>query len=530
MTSPPYPHPTFKELATVDWASTASILAGCTPVYEAITTNPALLNQLLNQLPTDTHLAPMCERYDFLDKLVLYDDTTAQIRVRLHLYRAGYFDRPHPHRWDFFAGIYRGSYLHRIFGRDTEFDEDTDPRTLRPLIERIERPGSTYALDHATVHTVQAEADTISILVRGPATSDRFLILDAVEGRSFWVYGAAHETAEQRAAKQMTTTQLGAAIDRARHLTSLAAGTRAATGATNTETPMSDDAMQGMLFGTVDTDADDHAGTDPGTTEIRVCALNVNSPNLQRAQRLADWLLKTRSNTLVLTEMQPSDGGRLIMSVLEAEGFTITCGSGWQESRYLTIIASRGFTVASVQPPAFDPRIIAVDLTASTTQTTQDDAAQNASHGQAGRTVRVIGVYGPTNGMTEESSQRRRDFQQRIIGYLTSISHPNMIVAGDLNVVEPGHRPHLPAFADHDYAFYTGLVDLGLTDAYRALQPTATDHSWISDRFGSQRLDHTLISASTGQITTCNYDHQPRTQQMSDHAALITTIQVTATQ
>ncbi|TDD68411.1 hypothetical protein E1293_36960 [Actinomadura darangshiensis] len=237
MTSPPYPHPTFKELAAIDWTSAASVLAGCTPVYEAIATNSALLNQLLNQLPADTHLATMCERYDFLDKLVLYDDTTAKVRVRLHLYRAGYFDRPHPHRWDFFAGIYRGSYVHRIFGRDTEFDEDTDPRALRPLIERIERPGSTYALDHATVHTVQAEADTISILVRGPATSDRFLILDAVEGRSFWVYGAAHETAEQRAAKQMTAAQLAATIDRVRQLTGLAADTPAATAAATRETP-----------------------------------------------------------------------------------------------------------------------------------------------------------------------------------------------------------------------------------------------------------------------------------------------------
>lgn len=223
------PHPTFKELAAIDWTSTGSALAGCTPVYEAITTEPALLGKLLDQLPGDGHLAPMCERYDFLDKLVLYDDTSAQVRVRLHLYRPGYFDRPHPHRWDFFAGIYRGSYLHRIFGRATDFDEDTDPRTLRPLIERTERPGSSYALDHDTVHTVQAQADTISILIRGPATSDRFLILDAEAGRSFWVYGAAHETPEQRAAKQMTATQLAATIDRVRQLTGLAVTARPAT-------------------------------------------------------------------------------------------------------------------------------------------------------------------------------------------------------------------------------------------------------------------------------------------------------------
>jgi hypothetical protein len=209
----------FTSLSAIDWADTASILEGCTPVYEALRAdNGALIGQLLDALPGDPHLAPMCERYDFLDKLVLYDADDGQARVRLHLYRDGYFDRPHPHRWSFFAGLYRGEYVHRIFGRDTDFGENTDPRTLRPIIERIERPGTPYALDHTTVHTVQARADTISLLVRGPAARDRFLILDAQAGTSFWVSGAADESAAERAAKQMTPEQLGDCIARVRWL------------------------------------------------------------------------------------------------------------------------------------------------------------------------------------------------------------------------------------------------------------------------------------------------------------------------
>lgn len=214
------PHPSIAGLGTVDWTDLGSVREGCMPVYEAVTTDPGLLPALLDNLAVDDHLAPMCERYDFLDKLVLHDDPRAQVRVRLHLYRHGYYDRPHPHRWDFFAGIYRGSYLHKIYGRDQDFNEDTDPRALRPLIERTERPGCTYALHHSTVHTVQAKADTISILVRGPATSDKFLVLDADAGRAFWVYGTAQETAEQRAAKQMSPAQLSDTIDRVRQLTS----------------------------------------------------------------------------------------------------------------------------------------------------------------------------------------------------------------------------------------------------------------------------------------------------------------------
>ena len=46
------------------------------------------------------------------------------------------------------------------------------------------------------------------------------------------------------------------------------------------------------------------------------------------------WLLATKSNTLVLTEMRPSEGGRHILACLQAEGFTTTCTPGWTDSRY----------------------------------------------------------------------------------------------------------------------------------------------------------------------------------------------------
>jgi hypothetical protein len=51
------------------------------------------------------------------------------------------------------------------------------------------------------------------------------------------------------------------------------------------------------------------------------------------------------------------------------------------------------------------------------------------------------------------------------------------------------------------------LLSLGLCDAYRELNPAGCDHSWINPRFGSQRLDHTLVSVAAGEIRTCAYDH-----------------------
>ncbi|MGH3991629.1 MAG: hypothetical protein ACRDSN_04090, partial [Pseudonocardiaceae bacterium] len=166
----------------------------------------------------DPHLAQMCEGYDFMHKLVLYDAAELGVRLRLHVYQAGFFDRPHNHRWSFASHILRGGYVHRIFGRDDQFGEDTDPNSLLPIHERLEQSGSTYALHHTSVHTVQAEADTISLLIRGPAAKQRFLILDVAAGGFFWVYGAAQESPEQRVSKRLTPAQLDHTITRIQRL------------------------------------------------------------------------------------------------------------------------------------------------------------------------------------------------------------------------------------------------------------------------------------------------------------------------
>jgi hypothetical protein len=215
------PHSSFAGLPEIDWDDTGSILRYAAPIFDAFVSEPDLLSGLLDNLAADEHLRPMCEGYDFMDKLVLHDDTAAQVRVRLHLYRAGYFDRPHNHRWSFASHLLRGSYLHRIYGRDDHFGEDTNPDTLQPIHERVEPVGARYALHHTSVHTVQAEADSISILLRGPAAKDRFLILDR-SGPSFWVYGAALESPETRASKQMRPEVLDQTIARIRALTARA--------------------------------------------------------------------------------------------------------------------------------------------------------------------------------------------------------------------------------------------------------------------------------------------------------------------
>ncbi|MFC5186710.1 exonuclease/endonuclease/phosphatase family protein [Actinomadura harenae] len=137
--------------------------------------------------------------------------------------------------------------------------------------------------------------------------------------------------------------------------------------------------------------------------------------------------------------------------------------------------------------------------------------------------VQLVGVYGPANGMTDDSSTRRHDFQQQLLAYLHGLDTARLCIAGDLNVIEPGHVPALPAFRQHDYDFYTGLIGLGTQDAYRHKNPTG-GQSCLSDRYGAQHLDHALASPHVGTIDTCLYDHTPRVARHTDHAALLATV------
>jgi hypothetical protein len=120
--------------------------------------------------------------YDFLDKLVLWDDPTG-FRVRLRVFLPGYFDRPRNHRWSYASRVLMGQYRHILFG-DVDLDEHVDPAALTPVMVCWEQAGSSYVLHDSMVHAVVAEAYTVSLVIRGPAVKDRFLVMDRVPVRA----------------------------------------------------------------------------------------------------------------------------------------------------------------------------------------------------------------------------------------------------------------------------------------------------------------------------------------------------------
>ncbi len=146
----------------------------------------------------------MCEHYDLLDKLVLFRGQRCDFRVRLHVFLPGYFDRPHNHRWSYSSLILHGSYQHSIYGQDGGLTEDIEVGSLRPIMTHRQRAGDFYTLHHSLIHSVIAEPYTVSLIIRGPAQKNRFLVMDRLENRAWWQFGMAAETAEDREKKVMT--------------------------------------------------------------------------------------------------------------------------------------------------------------------------------------------------------------------------------------------------------------------------------------------------------------------------------------
>lgn len=203
-----------KPLQSLDWEDIDAVEAATGAALAAIAADQMSVRQALVSLPQAPELLSLCEHYDILDKVVLYADE-AGIRLRLHIFLPGYFDRPHNHRWSYASRILRGEYRHFLFG-DAELNEAIDPGRLKALMVREEPVGTSYALHHTMVHAVVAEPYTVSLVIRGPAVKDRFLVMDRKTGESWWQFGTKDETAEEAERKRMTVGHLAGLTDQLR--------------------------------------------------------------------------------------------------------------------------------------------------------------------------------------------------------------------------------------------------------------------------------------------------------------------------
>ncbi|HMC05343.1 MAG TPA: endonuclease/exonuclease/phosphatase, partial [Actinomycetota bacterium] len=110
-------------------------------------------------------------------------------------------------------------------------------------------------------------------------------------------------------------------------------------------------------------------------------------------------------------------------------------------------------------------------------------------------------------------------------------THGRTILMGDLNILEPDHQPHYPFFAPFEYGFYRCLLEeFEMVDAFRHVNPTRAEHSWVGRTGDGYRYDHIFCSRSLIDVLrTCEYIAEPRLARLSDHSALTVCLNLDST-
>jgi exodeoxyribonuclease-3 len=246
-------------------------------------------------------------------------------------------------------------------------------------------------------------------------------------------------------------------------------------------------------------------------TVAGVVTLNVQHAAAGRAHRQIDWLAELAATDVVVLTEVPADSSAHVQALAE-HGYSVASSDGGGDLQ--TLVASRAGSISQV--PFYTGRM-GYRFTA-----TRVDLPD-------GRALGVVGLYVPSRGPQHRRNEDKRSFQNDVTAALPHLADAYglipVLVTGDLNVVETGHRPHHEVFGAWEYAFYTSFATNGLTDAFRHHQPDLVDHSWFGQSGRGYRFDHMFITAGhTGIVTSCRYLHEPRTSGLSDHSALAATI------
>ena len=153
-----------------------------------------------------------------------------------------------------------------------------------------------------------------------------------------------------------------------------------------------------------------------------------------------------------------------------------------------------------------------------------------ASIGSGGHDLSVVGVYVPSRGPRDKRNVAKRAFQEAFSAglkcFVRACVRP-IVMAGDLNIVDPDHFPRRRVFREWEYAFYREILGCGLVDAYLLTNSCQNDYSWFGRTGNGYRLDHIFVSNDLASlISSCMYDHHVRDMGLSDHSAMWLTLEM----
>lgn len=244
----------------------------------------------------------------------------------------------------------------------------------------------------------------------------------------------------------------------------------------------------------------------PYTDALSLLTLNINNPSPERAERQLAWLAERDEQIFVLTETAPSRGCALLQRQFTGAGHRVVFPEPPSGERGVMIVSR-----ARAEIGGWSERLdyLATRCASVTVATSQVS-------------IEIVGLYVPSRDASWEKTERKRRFIDDFrTAWAGGSANPLPIVLGDLNVLEPAHRPHYSFFQHFEYDFYRMLASDGLGDAYRRLHPAEIEHSWVGRTGDGYRYDHAFVAAPLlDRLAECAYVHQPRLDRLSDHSAL----------
>jgi len=204
---------------------------------------------------------------------------------------------------------------------------------------------------------------------------------------------------------------------------------------------------------------------------------NIANPSVERASKQADWLSKRGEDVFVLTETKNSKGCTFIEDYFRKNDYSVIFVRP-EGKEYGSMIISK----LRLEPIKF------YDL---------DDNLKNRVVSVKvftnNKFVEIIGAYIPSRDKSFGKIQRKKKFIENLSKSFQLYNNDSKrIFCGDFNILEPGHTPHYPFFENWEYDFYDSLLNYGLVDSFRHLNPKIQDYSWLAEL--EMGIDMTTVS------------------------------------
>ncbi|MFN4087541.1 MAG: exodeoxyribonuclease III [Alphaproteobacteria bacterium] len=251
---------------------------------------------------------------------------------------------------------------------------------------------------------------------------------------------------------------------------------------------------------------------------MKIATWNVNSIKV-RIGAVCDWIERQQPDVLLLQELKTTAEA---FPRLEIEALGYRCAIVGQRTY-------NGVAILSRHPLE--------DVAEGLPGEDEDDHARYVEATVLG--LRIASIYLPNgNPVDSDKFPYKLRWMGRLRARIEALIEEGrpFVLGGDYNVIPDPRDVHDPrAWAD-DALFrmetrraWRGIVNLGLTDAFRALHPTATHAYTFWDyqagawqRDNGIRIDHLLLSPEAAdRLTACAIDKDPRgLPKASDHTPI----------